>query len=206
MTCDMRLGRILGLPAVVNARIVGHVERAVPDPTGHHLQGFIIRRGLGGAKWADRSMVSVLGEVSVILREKPGRVPRGSAHLLPAVKDEGGLTLGRITDWWISRDSLDITGIEITLGPLADLTTGRCLVRKWAVQPAEDGMQLLIPRAEWEGKGGDRNEQAIAGCVHGPDDGHGADDVPHGQEPEQGYAKGHDEGPTHRPPHGAHVS
>ena len=147
----VRLGRILGLPAVCGERVVGHVERAVPDETGAHLQGFIIRRGLGGAKWADRSAITVLGDVSVILREKPGRVPKGSAVSLSAVKDEGGLTLGRVTDLWISRDGLDITALEVTLGPLEDLTSGRRTVRHWAVQPSEDGMQVLIPREEWEG-------------------------------------------------------
>lgn len=150
MTCDVRLGRILGLPAVVGARVVGHVERAVPDQTGQYMRGLIIRRGLGGAKWVDRSQVAVLGDVSVILRERPGRVPKGSEITLSAVKDESGLTLGRITDLWISKDALDITALEVTLGPLADLTTGRCTVHKWAVQPGDEGMQVLIPREEWE--------------------------------------------------------
>ena len=146
----MRLGRILGLPAVCGERVVGHVERAVPDETGQHVRGFIIRRGLGGAKWADRSAITVLGEVSVILKEKPGRVPKGSEAAWSAVKDEGGLTLGRVTDLWISRDALDITALEVTLGLLEDLTTGRRTVRHWTVQPGEDGMQVLIPREAWE--------------------------------------------------------
>ena len=146
----MRLGRILGLPAVCGERVVGHVERAVPDETGQHVRGFIIRRGLGGAKWADRSAITVLGEVSVILKEKPGRVPKGSEAAWSAVKDEGGLTLGRVTDLWISRDALDITALEVTLGLLEDLTTCRRTVRHWTVQPGEDGMQVLIPREEWE--------------------------------------------------------
>lgn len=147
----MRLGRILGLPAVCGERVVGHVERAVPDETGQRLLGFIVRRGLGGAKWADRSAISVLGDVSVILKERPGRVPKGSDLTLGPVKDEGGLTLGRVTDWWISRDALDITALEVTLGLMEDLTRGRRTVRHWAVQPGEDGMQVLIPREEWEG-------------------------------------------------------
>ena len=151
MTCDVRLGRILGLPAVCGARVVGRVERAVPDETGRHVEGFIIRRGLGGAKFVRRSAVQVLGDVSLILREKPGRVPRGSEIALRTVKDEGGLTLGRVTDWWISREALDITALEVTLGLTEDLLSGRRTVHQWAVQPGEDGMQVLIPREEWEG-------------------------------------------------------
>lgn len=146
----VRLGRIVGLPAVCGERVVGHVERAVPDETGQHVLGFIIRRGLGSAKWADHSAVSVLGDVSVILRQRPGRVPRGSDAVLSAVKDEGGLTLGRVTDWWISRDSLDITALEVTLGLLSDITSGRRRVQRWTVKPGEDGLTVLIPREEWE--------------------------------------------------------
>ena len=146
----VRLGRILGLPAVCGERVVGHVERAVPDETGQHLQGFIIRRGLGSAKWADRSAVTVLGDVSVILERRPGRVPKSCNIALSAVKDESGLTLGRVTDLWISRDGLDITALEVTLGLLEDLRSGRRRVLKWAVQPTEDGMQVIIPREAWE--------------------------------------------------------
>lgn len=146
----VRLGRILGLPAVCGERVMGHVERAIPDETGQHVRGFIIRRGLGGAKWADQSAVAVLGDVSVILNSRPGRVPKGREAALAAVKDEGGLTLGRVTDWWISRDSLDITALEITLGLMEDLTSGRRTVRQWTVKPGEDGMTVLIPREEWE--------------------------------------------------------
>ena len=153
MTCDVRLGRILGLPAVVGARVVGHVERAVPDQTGQHMQGLIIRRGLGGAKWVDRSQVAVLGDVSVILRQRPGRVPKGSATALNAVRDESGLALGRVTDLWISPETFDITALEITLGLVEDLRSGRRTVRQWTVQPGEEGMQVLITREEWEGGG-----------------------------------------------------
>lgn len=151
MTCDIRLGRLLGLPAVCGERVVGHVERAVPDEEGRHLLGLVIRRGLGGAKWADRSAITVLGDVSVILGAKPGRVPKGNDTLLGAVRDESGLALGRVTDWWISPDTFDITALEITLGLMEDLRSGRKTIRQWTVQPGEEGCQVLIPRTEWEG-------------------------------------------------------
>ena len=148
----VRLGRILGLPAVCGGRVVGHVERAVPDESGQQVTGFIVRRGLGSAKWADRSTVTVLGDVSVILGQEPGRVPKGSDLTIAAVKDESGLALGRVTDWWISRDSLHITALEITLGPVEDMLSGRRRIAQWAVQPGEDGATVLIPREEWEGR------------------------------------------------------
>lgn len=69
---------------------------------------------------------------------------------MTAVKDEGGLTLGRVTDWWISPNTLDITALEVSLGPLEDLTGGRRKVCQWTIQPGEEGMQVLIPREAWE--------------------------------------------------------
>ena len=150
MTCDVRLGRILGLPCVWGEKVVGHVERAIPDETGQHVEGFIVRRGLGSAKWADRSTVAVLGDVSLILKEKPGRLPKGREVSLGPVKDESGLTLGRVTDWWISREGLGITGLEVTLGLMEDLMRGRQRVNRWTVQTQEDGLQVFLPREEWE--------------------------------------------------------
>ena len=89
----------------------------------------------------------------MILGEKPGRVPKGSDAALTAVKDESGLALGRVTDLWISPETFDITALEITLGLVEDLRSGRRTVRQWTVQPGEEGMQVLIPREEWEGGG-----------------------------------------------------
>lgn len=149
-TYEVRLGRILGLPAVMGARVVGHVERAVPDETGKRLTGFVIRRGLGSARWADRTAVEVLGDVSLILRSCPERLRREKGYAISVVKDESGLTLGRVTDWWISRDTLDVTALEISLGPIEDLRRGRCTIRRWTIQPGEDGWQVLIPREAWE--------------------------------------------------------
>ena len=50
----------------------------------------------------------------------------------------------------ISRESFAIAALEVTLGPLEDLRSGRRTVHAWAVQPGEDGATVLIPRSEWE--------------------------------------------------------
>ncbi len=154
MTCEVRLGRVLGLPAVLGEKMIGHVERAALDPEGRRLRGLVIRRGLGSAKWVSREGVSVLGDVSVVLRGLPERPPRNAAFSLGPVKDESGLTLGRVTDVWLGAETLDITALEVTLGPIEDLRRGRIRVREWAIQPAcrmQPGrMPILIGRQEWE--------------------------------------------------------
>lgn len=152
MTCDIRMGRVLGLPVVHGERLVGHVERCVLDAAGKSLRGLVIRRGLGGAKWVGREGVGVLGDVSVILTQAPARPPRDADFSLRLVKDEGGLTLGRVTDVWLSPESLSVTALEITLGLAEELRSGRLRVCDWVVLPGEDGdAQVLIPRSEWDG-------------------------------------------------------
>ena len=150
-TCDVRTARVLGLPAVLGARVLGRVERAVPDASGRALKGLLIRRGLGGARWVGRENVGVLGDVSIILRGRAVRPPREAACTLGAVVDEAGLTLGRVTDLWLNPETLEITALEVTLGPLEDLRRGRLRVRNWRVQTGEDGApQVLLQRCEWE--------------------------------------------------------
>lgn len=151
MTCDVRLGRIVGLPAVCGEKVVGHVERAIPDEGARSLRGLVIRRGLGSAKWADRSAIAVLGDVSVILEAKPVRVPRRGSAALGPVKDESGLTLGRVTDLWVNPETFAITAMEISLGWMEELHGGRRVIRRWMIQPGQEAPQVFIPREEWEG-------------------------------------------------------
>lgn len=151
MTSDVRLGRVLGLPAILGERMVGHVERAVLDRDGRRLRGLTIRRGLGSARWVEREGVGVLGDVSVILGRAPVRMPRDTDFSLRTVKDESGLTLGWVTDLWLSPETLDVTALEITLGLMEELRNGRLRVKEWTVQPGEDGAaQVLLPRNAWE--------------------------------------------------------
>lgn len=151
MTCEMRLMRVLGLPAILGERRMGHVERAALDLKGRKLRGMVIRRGLGGARWVGREDVQVLGDVSLVLQRTPGRLPRDLEAAPGRVSDESGLTLGRVTDAWLRPDTMEVTALEVTLGPLEDLRRGRLRVRDWGVQPGPDGeMQVLIGRREWE--------------------------------------------------------
>lgn len=150
MTSDMRLCRVIGLPVIHGSRMVGHVERAILDRQGKQLRGLLLRHGLGSARWASREDVGVLGDVSVILGRAPIRPPRDTDYALRLVKDESGLTLGRVTDAWLSPQTLTVTALEITLGPVEDLRSGRLRIGSWTVQPGEDGeAQVLIPREEW---------------------------------------------------------
>ena len=141
-----RLGSIVGLPAALNGRMVGRVEQAVLTCDGHALRGLVIRHGLGGARWAGAADIAILGDVSVVLSQKPQRLPRDAAFSLNTVKDTGGLNLGRVTDAYVSRATLQVAALEVTLGLWEELTQGRVLARQFTVRntPREPG-QVLIP-------------------------------------------------------------
>ena len=143
MTCERRLSRLLGLPVIYSGQIIGHVERTVSEPQGHALQGIVLRRGLGSARWARLEGIDVLGEVSVILARKPQRLPRSADFALGHVRDSGGMTLGWVTDVLFDPESGEFSALEITLGPTEELLGGRYLTRDWTVQP-QDG-QVMIP-------------------------------------------------------------
>lgn len=151
MICEIRLTRVVGLPVILGERRVGHVERAVLSSDGRQLAGLAIRRGLGSARWVSREMVSVLGEVAVVVHGAPVRMPRPAMDFPRRVSDESGLTLGRVTDAWLRPDTLQTAALEVTLGPIEDLRRGRLRVRRWAMQTGSDSTrQFLIGRDEWE--------------------------------------------------------
>ena len=142
----IRLGSLVGLPAALDGRMVGRVEQTVLTPDGLALRGMVIRHGLGGAKWAAAESISVLGDVSIILHDKPGKLPKDAGFALSSVKDTGGLNLGRVTDAYVNPLTFRVTALEVSLGLVEEFTCGRMLARSFVVHPVpgEPG-QVLIP-------------------------------------------------------------
>lgn len=145
MTSEIRMERLLGLPAVLGGRPLGHVERAVLEEDGHALRGLIVRRGFSGARWIGREGIELLGSVSIILRQKPQRLPDSTDFRLRNVKDTRGATLGCVTDAFLSPADLHVCAIEVTLGLLEDLRSGRKQVQQFSTLPNGD---VLIPEGE----------------------------------------------------------
>ena len=142
----IRLGSLVGFPAVLEGRMVGRVEQTVLTQDGRSLRGLVIRHGMGSAKWAGCERICLLGEVSVILRGRPGRMPEGAGFALQRVKDADGLILGVVTDAYVNPCTFRVTALEISLGLVEELTCGRMLARSFAVSPApaEPG-QVILP-------------------------------------------------------------
>lgn len=141
-----RLGSLVGLPAALEGRMVGRVEQAVLTPDGRSLRGLVLRHGLGSARWAAAGSIGVLGQVAVVLREKPVRPPKKADFMLTSVKDSAGLNLGRVTDVYINPETMQVVALEISLGVVEELRLGRMLARQYVVRPTpEEPGQVLIP-------------------------------------------------------------
>lgn len=142
----IRLGGVVGLPVALEGRMVGRVEQTVLSPDGRSLRGLVLRHGFSGARWAGTESIGVLGQVAVVLRQKPCKLPASADFLLTSVKDSAGLNLGRVTDAYIDPDTLRVTALEISLGLVEDISLGRMLARSYVVRPTpgEPG-QVMIP-------------------------------------------------------------
>ena len=129
----LRLGRLTGLPVVLDGRIIGHVEQSILCPDGAYLRGFAVRRGFGNAKWIPRTSVGVIGDAAVIALHQPGKMPKDCRFSFGAVFDADGLPLGRVTDVYISRHAMTVQALEISLGPAETLRRGRYIVRRFTM-------------------------------------------------------------------------
>lgn len=142
----IRLGRLAGLPVVLAGRMIGRVEQAVLTQDARRLRGLVVRHGLGAARWVEASSVRLIGDVSVIIAAKPGKVPDGADFSLTTVRDTGGMRLGRVTDVFLDPATLETAALEISLGLVEALTMGRQIARTFAPLPApDDPGQVLIP-------------------------------------------------------------
>lgn len=156
----IRLGGVVGLPAALEGRMIGRVEQTVLSPDGRSLRGLVLRHGLSSARWAGAESIGVLGQVAVVLRDRPTRPPRHSDLLLTSVKDSAGLNLGRVTDVFIHPETLRVTALEVSLGLVEEVCLGRMLARRFVLRPTpEEPGQVLIPcgcvlepvRQAWKG-------------------------------------------------------
>ena len=142
------LNRLLGMPVIWQDRQMGCVERAVADGRKQRLSGLVVRRGIGAARWTECADVALLGENSVVLRHKPGRMPEKTAPEMRCVFLTSGECAGAVTDVLLDGNSLQIRALEVCQSPLQRLMGQRSYaVRfRFGESPKQDGVvaaQLL---------------------------------------------------------------
>lgn len=127
------MGRMTGIPAVWQDRQVGLVERAVPDVHMGRLDGLLIRRGIGSAKWAPADDVLLAGESCVLLKRKPSRAPSRQPTDLCRVFLTTGECVGEVTDVLLRGDTLRLCALEVCDGPLARLLGRRAYAARYCL-------------------------------------------------------------------------
>ena len=146
------LKKMMGLPVIVNGKATGSVLRGVLTEDGRSLRGLVIRGGLRGTRWLPRNQITLVGRVSVIASGKAGRVPRDAAYHLFRVSDAEGARLGIVTDALLHEETLRVTALEISGGPIDDLIDGRWYATAFHVQPHGEWGHVIVPSYQKEVK------------------------------------------------------
>lgn len=140
--------RLIGLPVILGAKQIGLVERGVLAENGKCLRGLLVREGLRAARWVDAKSITLLGQLSILCSAPPVRPPRDSAFKLFRVTDANGLRIGLVTDALLDEETLCVTALEISAGPLDDLIDGRFFATSFDVKSFGQTGHVTIPCKE----------------------------------------------------------
>lgn len=132
------LKKMIGLPVIVDGKTAGSVMRGVLAEDGRSLRGIVTRGGLTGAKWLPREQITLVGRLSVIGTGRLRRLPKEAGYRLFRVSDPEGGRLGVVTDALFNEETLRVAALEISAGPVDDLTDGRWYATAFYVRPHGD--------------------------------------------------------------------
>ncbi len=130
-----RLNRLIGLPVICGEKKIGRVSAAMLARNGASLSGILVQSGLKSARWIPAESIVVIGDVSILVRKSSGEKQKDPSFKLGKVCDTSGMRLGSVTDVRLDERTLAVDALEITLGPLDDLFTGRRWVRSFTIHP-----------------------------------------------------------------------
>lgn len=139
---------MIGLPVILDGRQIGTVERGVLQTNGKALRGLMVREGLRTARWVDAQSIALVGQLSILCSAPPVKPPRDSAFRLFRVTDANGLRIGLVTDALLDEETLHVTALEISSGPLDDLIDGRFFATSFDVKSYGATGHVTIPCKE----------------------------------------------------------
>ena len=125
-----RLNEVIGLPVMCGGQRMGFVSALCLSPDAHDVIGLNMQRSFRGGIFVPESGIRRLGERFVEI-DRPQ-----------------GMQLGLITDAAIDEQTLHVTALEISFGPLDDLIGGRRWVHRFTAE-AHTG-RIVISLPEWE--------------------------------------------------------
>jgi len=140
--------RLIGLPVIQSGRQIGVVVRGVLSRDGKRLSGLVVRDGLMSSRWIDAQGVDLLGDISVLSSISPVRLPKSADYKLFRVTDANGLRIGIVTDALLDEETLRVTALEISSGPVDDLVDGRFFATRYDVKSLNNTGHVIIPCKE----------------------------------------------------------
>lgn len=127
------LNRVIGMPVILRDKCVGYVERAVPDRFYHRLEGMVVRKGIGLARWLPQADIRLIGRECVLAAQSPRRMPEAEKwHGVQAFLPTGQWT-GMVSDAVVEGGSLCLVALEISKGPLYSLLGSRAYASSYRV-------------------------------------------------------------------------
>ncbi len=136
------------MPVMVGDRQAGHVIRPVLQRDGRAMRGMVIRSQGKGMKWLKREQILLLGKMAVIAKDMPGKMPEDTDYRLFRVSDAEGERLGMVTDAILHEETLRVTALEISYGPIDDLIRGRWYATAFRVQPGRNTGHVTVLQKE----------------------------------------------------------
>ena len=141
------LSRMVGMPVMYENRQVGCVESAMVDARGLRLDGVVIRKGIGAARWAGSAQIMQLCSRCVLLGSQPVRMPPRAQMHPGRVFLSSGACAGDVTDAFLSSRTLRISALEVCQGPLYRLVGQRAYAAQFQLQ--EDGNVVAQELLSW---------------------------------------------------------
>lgn len=132
---------MVGMPVVWQNRQIGHVEQALSDQEGRRLDGVVIRKGIGSARWCPAEAIEVVGEECLVVCQKPVRRSVGPVSAPGWAYLTSGQCIGEVTDAILSAATLRISALEVSPGPVYRLM-GRCA---YASSFRRTGENVVVP-------------------------------------------------------------
>ena len=134
------LNAMIGRSVIWQDQKLGFVERAFPNAQKRSVEGLVVRRGLGVARWISREDILLVGESCIVVQRKPQRVPEKKSAVPGRVFLTSGECAGEVTDVIVETDTMRLAALEVCQGPFYRLMGRRAYAAQFhANVDGEDG-------------------------------------------------------------------
>jgi len=138
-----RISLLRNIPVICGERQIGLFQSAYIDKSRKRVCAFVISSGLYGKRIVSIQHIRMIGDNFILIDGWSRYRPLDGQQLSLFVRDTTGLLVGRITDYAIDQESMEIIAIEMLPGYFPK----EIYIRKWiyACNYSEDADAWVIP-------------------------------------------------------------